>query len=675
MITGKRILLISITVFLFVPVSGARGDSLADAMRAFESGSFATVLELSTVRQSNPWLEVYRLCVRAEAFLAAGDSAASAGRAVSASRLVYSGEAGGHPAGGRLIDIVILCGGSEIVLPFFTDELPASLAPRSLLLMGQHYFELGDSSAAASCLTLAARGRPGEEEMGLLNELADNGTLYARGISREIVADFASAAISAGDDATAKRLIGLVRLTGEYSWLADILEADLLAASGKRSKALARYRSVFRSGTCPVEGKKEALQRLAALQYRMKRFRDSSVSYRTYGIYYPDDPLAEMSTDRAARIDVASGRWDAAVDTWKRIADAGPETLIGREAILGMAVSLERMGRKSEACAVLIDNLQGVRGGFRAAYLYWIVRTCGDEQLRSDHAMILSGESAHSFYSRVIEDGPGFLTVAMDRTDIPVISLLEITTRKAPFPGTGTAVDHPSLGAFRYFAGEGMKLEASDCARGYIAAQEGHDGASGIGIIYREAREAGIESLCLELVVANPDLFAGRDDYIEFLYPFVYGCEIDGGSDKRYLPPEMVLAVIREESRFDENVMSPAGAYGLMQIMPSTGEWIGGKIGRKGVTVSDLRDPGFNVAAGCWYLRFLLDRAEDSIVAALAAYNAGHGRMRSWKKKFRPHRDPLAAIELIGPSETRRYVRRVLDSMAVYEVQASRYGK
>ena len=674
MIIWKKLLLISITAYLCLPVSGARGDSLADAMRALGSDSFSTALELSTLRESNPWLEVYRLCVRAEAFLSAGDSISAAERAVSASRLVYSGEAEGHPKSGRLIDIAILCGGPEIAMAFVTDELPASLAPRSLLLMGRHYFELGDSSAAVSSLTLAARGRPSEEEMELLNELAGDGTIYALGVSSETVAAFAAAAISAGDYDTAERLIVIVGSDGEYAWLEDILEADLLSASGKRSNALAKYRSVFRSGICPVEGKKKALQRLAALQYRMRRFSDSSASYKIYGLYYPNDPFAEISTDRAARIEVSSGRWRDAVDTWKRIADAGPKTMIGREAILGMAVSLDRMGRKNEACEVLIDNLQGVRGRLRAAYLYWIVRTCSNEQMRSDHAMILSGESARSFYARLLEDGPGFLTVDMDCAELPEISRMAINTRKVPFPETGTAIDHPSLGAFRYFAREGMKAVASECARGYIAVLEGKKESNGIGIIYEEAREAGIESFCLELAVANSDLFTGREDYIAYLFPFAYGSEIDGASDKRRLPPELVLAVIREESRFDENVTSPAGAHGLMQIMPSTGEWIGRKIGKKGVTVSDLEDPRFNVAAGCWYLRFLLDRSEDSIVATLAAYNAGHGRMRSWKKKFRPHSDPLAALELIGPAETRRYVRRVLDSMAAYGQQTSFCG-
>ena len=158
---------------------------------------------------------------------------------------------------------------------------------------------------------------------------------------------------------------------------------------------------------------------------------------------------------------------------------------------------------------------------------------------------------------------------------------------------------------------------------------------------------------------------------MEYLYPFIYGSEIDRYSKERDLPPELVLAVIREESRFDEEIVSPAGASGLMQIMPATGEWIGRKIGRPQIGIEDLRDPAFNIEAGCWYLRFLLDRSDESIVAALAAYNAGHGRMGSWKKRFHPHEDPLAALELIGPMETRQYVRRVLDSMAIYSRQAA----
>jgi len=671
MINRTRLLLVFTVIFLCTPAASA-DESLAGAMRAIYADSFSTALELASTVESNPWLEVYRLQVRAQAFLGIADSISAAGRTISALRLISGGEAEGHPEEGSLIDLAVLCAGPEVALPFITDDISSRLHPGTLLRIGLYHYESGNEDAAAAYISMAAGRKPGEGEMVLLKDLSAAGALDLPGVSPETVASIASAAISAGDGDMSRFLIDLTRSTGDYAWLAAILEGDLLAASGRKTKALVRYRSVFRSDTYPVEGKKKALQRLAALQYRMKKYSDASSSYRTYGLYYPDDTLAEISTDRSARIEIASGRWNAAVDTWRRIADTGPGTLTGREAILAMAVVLERTGRKNEAYDLLLANLDVVGGRLRAAYLYWIIRTCGEQELQSEHSLILTGESANSFYARAIADGPGFLDADEERDSVPAIEMFETITRRSPFPGSGIPAAHPSLGAFRYFTAENMKVRSAVCARIYLATLDNTGMKDCIGTLYSEAREAGLESLCLEMSVAHSALFSRREDYIEYLFPFAFGSEIDSFSGDRSLPPELVLAVIREESRFDDIVESHAGAWGLMQIMPSTGEWIGGKVGRKHITVSDLRDPAFNIEAGCWYLRFLLDRADESIVAALASYNAGHGRMRSWKKRFHPDRDPLAAIELIGPSETRQYVRRVLDTMAAYGRETSR---
>ena len=74
---------------------------------------------------------------------------------------------------------------------------------------------------------------------------------------------------------------------------------------------------------------------------------------------------------------------------------------------------------------------------------------------------------------------------------------------------------------------------------------------------------------------------------------------------------------------------------------------------------------------GVWYLRFLLDRTEGSVIGALASYNAGYSRMSGWKKSFEPSKNPLIALELIGIEETRRYVKRVLGSMSAYRELSS----
>jgi soluble lytic murein transglycosylase len=644
----------------------APGD-LAGAMNALDSDSFAVAIELSPEMLGNPWLEVFRLDVRARAMMAMGDSTGAAERAVSSLRIISSGEARDHPSEAGLIDLLVEAAGPGLALPYIHTGNAGRLQPGTLLRSAYALYEAGDTAAAADLMPVAARRRPGAEDMPYLRRLVVSGAIAE--LPTETLSHLASASIRAGDPETADMLTEILAADAEAWWRADILRAESLVASGRKSKALSRYRSIFGSDRYPLEARKTALRRLAALQYMMKKYRDSAESYRKYGLYYPDDEEAETATDRAARLDVASGRWESAVKTWGRIADSGAETYTGREAVLAMAVVLERLGRKGEAYSLLSANLDRVTGRLRSAYLYWIVRTCGDEEKRASHSLILRGENARSFYARAMEEGTGFLDASEWQSGAD-ISDLEASTRSDPFPGSVVPPEAHSLGAFRYLLSSGRREEASACLRRYISGLGRAERDLCVGSLYGEAREGGLESLCLEITVDHPHLFLGRNDYAEFLFPFLFGQLVDRYSAERDLPSNLVLAVMREESRFDDAVMSPAGAWGLMQVMPSTGEWIGGKLGRRDVALEDLLDPDFNIAAGCWYLRFLLDRADDSIVAALAAYNAGHGRMRSWKKRFRPSVDPLAAIEMIGPAETRQYVRRVLDSYAAYVRQA-----
>lgn len=184
--------------------------------------------------------------------------------------------------------------------------------------------------------------------------------------------------------------------------------------------------------------------------------------------------------------------------------------------------------------------------------------------------------------------------------------------------------------------------------------------------IYRDARSSGMIGLALSLANGRA-LFQPEGGLPDALrYPVGYSGVIGENSVERRIPVRLVLAVVREESRFDPAVTSRAGAVGLMQIMPSTGEWLATKIGVTDFSYEKLSDPSFSITAGCWYLRHLLDRYDGSVVAALAAYNAGHSRIESWARRFTPAMHPMIAVEMIGIRETREYVKRVLDAMAAY---------
>lgn len=140
-----------------------------------------------------------------------------------------------------------------------------------------------------------------------------------------------------------------------------------------------------------------------------------------------------------------------------------------------------------------------------------------------------------------------------------------------------------------------------------------------------------------------------------------------GGSSPE---PALVHAIIRQESTFNANVVSSAGARGLMQLMPATAQLVARQLGIKHTHSRLTSDPGYNVRLGSAYMADLLERFNGSYVLAVASYNAGPGRTRTWIEQFGDPRtdsiDVVDWIELIPISETRNYVQRVMEAMLVY---------
>ncbi len=129
--------------------------------------------------------------------------------------------------------------------------------------------------------------------------------------------------------------------------------------------------------------------------------------------------------------------------------------------------------------------------------------------------------------------------------------------------------------------------------------------------------------------------------------------------------PFLIAAVIREESSFDFNAVSKAGAIGLMQLMPQTAERAARQLQFLEFEPEMLRDPRLNVRLGTWYMSRLLRRFEGNIVFAVAAYNAGPEAVSRWIRK-RPGLPPDEFIEEIPYPETRGYLKRVLRSYYEY---------
>lgn len=152
----------------------------------------------------------------------------------------------------------------------------------------------------------------------------------------------------------------------------------------------------------------------------------------------------------------------------------------------------------------------------------------------------------------------------------------------------------------------------------------------------------------------------GSRERAELLYPRAYDTLLRSAAAREQLDPAFWYAVVREESFFSSSVASHAGAVGLSQLMPATATDVAG---RMGLSEPNLTDPGTNLAIGARYLRMLLDRFELP-VPALAAYNAGQGRVRRWLAASPA--GMVAFHERIPFWETRHHVRKVVVSAVYY---------
>lgn len=144
--------------------------------------------------------------------------------------------------------------------------------------------------------------------------------------------------------------------------------------------------------------------------------------------------------------------------------------------------------------------------------------------------------------------------------------------------------------------------------------------------------------------------------YWQALYPFPFVDQIESWSQQRQLNPMLVTALIRQESRFEPNIKSSAGAVGLMQVMPDTATYIASNIKLKQFK---LDDPETNIKLGTWYLDYTHSEYSNNTMLAVASYNAGPGAVGGWLSKAKTQ-DPDEFVENIPYDETRGYVKSVL---------------
>jgi soluble lytic murein transglycosylase len=156
-----------------------------------------------------------------------------------------------------------------------------------------------------------------------------------------------------------------------------------------------------------------------------------------------------------------------------------------------------------------------------------------------------------------------------------------------------------------------------------------------------------------------------RSDYL-LRFPMPYKQQVFQHAEARKLDPALIYGVMRRESLFDPLARSSVGALGLMQLMPSTARQVARSLGMKKPRQSDILSVENNIRFGTQYLRTVMNRFDNNVALAAAAYNAGPSNVQRWL----PRDDTMSAdlwVETVPYTETRNYVQAVLAYSTVFD--------
>jgi soluble lytic murein transglycosylase len=154
-------------------------------------------------------------------------------------------------------------------------------------------------------------------------------------------------------------------------------------------------------------------------------------------------------------------------------------------------------------------------------------------------------------------------------------------------------------------------------------------------------------------------------DFWRLAFPLPYRADLERFSKQNNLDPFLMAALIRQESEFDAKVTSPANARGLTQIEPTTGRELSRKLKIPKYTTAKLFQPSLNLQFGTYYLRLVTDQLGGHTEAALAAYNAGMTRAKSWLT-WGDFQEPAEFVETVPFTQTRGYIQAVLRNADAY---------
>jgi soluble lytic murein transglycosylase len=458
----------------------------------------------------------------------------------------------------------------------------------------------------------------------------------------------ASRLLAAGKPAAAaaQSEVAAAQLSGEERAEAQLLHARSLAADGRRSEAGPALQEAWAHGAAHVAAQAGML----LARDRARRGRDAEAIQLADAVKrrFRDAPEAEESVLFAARLEADAGHRPRARARLAKLAAkrVGPNASLARWQLAWMSYQ-DRLRDAVERFAEFAASADNDHE--RAQGLYWQAR---------------AGKGDPALYRRAAElDALGWYGLLSRER------LGQAGGAPAPFPPPRAAQEGalpPRVALGMELVSLGLLAEAAAEADWFVQRHPGDAGTAALAV-YERAGRYDRSVILGGTLLGNRGARAPRA-LLNAAYPAAFPVEVERSTQRVRLDPYLLLAVMRRESLFKPDARSPAGAVGLLMLLPTTARRAAMVLGRPPLREDQLVVPGTAIDLGAWYLSELLGRFGDAVVA-LAAYNAGPRVAAPWA--VRGAGRPLDEwVEDIPYRETRRYVKIVVGAWSAYRILA-----
>jgi peptidoglycan lytic transglycosylase len=429
-----------------------------------------------------------------------------------------------------------------------------------------------------------------------------------------------------------------------------LLKGGQALFKARRYKEAAEQLSSLISRTTDTEVTDEARLWLGRAENRSGREEDAFATFMKLAETATTPVIADRAFLEASFIRKNQNRTNGALALLKKLLELHPDSPLKQGVIWEIAWESFQTGDMKSA-ADYFKRLTGTEAT-REKSLYWYghsLATSGDAEGANSAFTALLTEFPYGFYAQSYRKEA---KLPVDNIALPVRDMCEILPLPSGFERVKALI---TFGLY-----DEARRELAVAGR---KATDKNGLVPGLARLYLEMSDYnGAYNL---LRNARPRAMDKENLYQWGLcFPLAFREYVAGLAAHYSIPEGLVYAVIRAESSFSPTAHSPAGAVGLMQLMPATAAAVSGE-GRGGAATS-LTDPKINLSLGVKHLKGLLTLYDNDLVLAVAAYNAGAGNVNRWRKTFGAMKRN-EFIESIPFAETREYVKKVISGAELYD--------